>query len=146
MDAVVVLSREMTYEGRYPAVDPFYSTSSALNPAAVGEAHYRAATEAIEGLNQYKQLARIVSIVGEEELSLENQQRYSRAQKILNYMTQGFVSTEVETGRPGVKVPRELVVRDVRAILDGKLDTVPADQFFYVSDLATAGLLKVTAV
>ncbi len=143
MDAVVVLSRELTYEGRYPAVDPFYSTSSALNPTAVGEEHYNAATEAIEVLNQYKQLARIVSIVGEEELSEENRLRYSRAQKLLNYMTQSFISTETETGRPGVKVPRATVVRDVAAILAGAVDTVPAEQFFYIDDLVTSGLWRV---
>ncbi len=141
MDAVVVLSRDMTYEGRYPAVDPFFSTSSALSPHTVGEDHYQAATEAVEMLNQYKQLARIVSIVGEEELSLENQHRYSRAKKLLNYMTQGFVSTETETGRTGVRVPRTLVVRDVRAILDGRVDDIPPERFLYVADLASAGLL-----
>jgi len=142
MDAVAILSRELTYEGRYPAVDPFKSMSTALNPKTVGEAHYRAATEAIEVLNQYKQLSRIVSIVGEEELSEENQKRYMRAQKLLNYMTQSFIITEVETGRDGVKVPRELVVRDVQAILDGKLDAVPAESFWYIGDLVSAGLLS----
>jgi F-type H+-transporting ATPase subunit beta len=142
MDAVAILSRELTYEGRYPAVDPFRSMSMALNPKTVGREHYKAATEAIEVLNQYKQLSRIVSIVGEEELSAENQKRYMRAQKLLNYMTQSFIITEVETGRKGVKVPRELVVRDVQAILNGELDDVPADKFWYIGDLVSAGLLK----
>lgn len=141
MDAVVILSRELTYEGRYPAVDPFRSMSLALNPHVVGEEHYKAATEAVEVLNNYKQLARIVSIVGEEELSADNQKRYQRAKKILNYMTQSFITTEVETGRKGASVPRELVVRDVRAILDGALDSQPADSFLYIGDLKSAGLL-----
>jgi F-type H+-transporting ATPase subunit beta len=141
MDAVVILSRDLTYEGRYPAVDPFRSMSSALNPAMVGEEHYRAATEAVEVLNQYKQLARIVSIVGEEELSLDNQKRYQRARKILNYMTQAFTSTSTETGREGVVVPSEKVVSDVRAILDGKLDKVPVEKFLYISDLKSSGLM-----
>lgn len=141
MDAVAILSRELTYEGRYPAVDPFRSMSMALNPKTVGEDHYRAATEAIEVLNQYKQLSRIVSIVGEEELSIENQKRYTRAQKLLNYMTQSFIITEVETGRKGVRVARELVVSDVQGILDGNFDHVPADDFWYIGDLASAGIL-----
>jgi len=38
-------------------------------------------------------------------------------------------------------VPRELVVHDVRAILDGKLDDVPAERFLYINDLKSAGLL-----
>jgi F-type H+-transporting ATPase subunit beta len=141
MDAVAILSRELTYEGRYPAVDPFRSMSTALNPQTVGKEHYAASIEAIEILNQYKQLSRIVSIVGEEELSVENQKRYQRAQKLLNYMTQSFIVTEIETGRKGAKVPRELVVRDVKAILDGTLDDVPADKFLYIADLASAGIL-----
>ena len=142
MDAVAILNRDLTYEGRYPAVDPFRSSSTALNARVVGKEHYEAATRATEVLNSYKQLARIVSIVGEEELSLENQQRYKRAQKLLNYMTQSFIVTEVETGRKGMKVPREVVVQDVVAILDGKLDDVPAEDFFYIGDLKSAGLLK----
>lgn len=140
MDAVVVLSRDMTYQGRYPAVDPFTSMSSALNPKTVGKRHYRAATEAVEVLNEYKQLSRIVSIVGEEELSLENQQKYSRAEKLLNYMTQGFISTAVETGREGVKVARETVVQDVETILSGQVDSVDAEAFLYIKDLASAGI------
>lgn len=141
MDAVVILSRELTYEGRYPAVDPFRSMSLALNPTMVGQEHYKTATQAVEILNNYKQLERIVSIVGEEELSLENQKRYLRAKKILNYMTQSFVTTEIETGRKGVTVPRATIVKDVRAILDGTLDAVPAEKFFYIGDLKSAGLL-----
>lgn len=141
MDAVVILSRDLTYEGHYPAVDPFRSMSLALNPKIVGKMHYKTATEAVEVLNQYMQLARIVSIVGEEELSAENRERYQRAQKIINYMTQSFITTEIETGRKGVVVPREKVVGDVRAILDGKLDAVPAEKFLYIGDLHAAGLI-----
>ena len=141
MDAVVVLSREMTYQGMYPAIDPFKSRSSALNPRMVGLNHYRAATNAIELLDNYTQLKRIVSIVGEEELSIENQKKYSRAKKILNYMTQSFLSTAAETGRTGNKVSRNTVVNDVQSILSGVVDRVPPDRFLYISNLKEAGLL-----
>lgn len=140
MDASVILSRELTQEGRFPAVDPFQSMSTALDPEVVGAEHYDAVTRSIELLAQYKQLARIVSIVGSEELSLENQKRYERAQKILNYMTQPLMTTEVETGRKGVTVTREDAVRDVRAILAGDLDRVPAEKLLYIGDLASAGI------
>ncbi len=141
MDAVVVLSREMTYQGMYPAIDPFKSRSSALNPRMVGQNHYQAATKAIELLDNYTQLKRIVSIVGEEELSQENQKKYSRAKKILNYMTQSFLSTAMETGRTGKKVTRSVVVNDVQSILSGVVDRVPPDRFLYISNLKEAGLL-----
>lgn len=136
MDAVVIMSRDMTYEGRYPAVNPFDSSSKALDPTIVGEEHYKTVTRAVEVLNAYKQLKRIVSIVGEEELSLENQKNYSRAQKLLNYMTQGFEATEVETGREASRVTRKEVVRDVKAILDGDYDEVESRKFLYIGTLA----------
>ena len=140
MDAVVIMSRDMTYEGRYPAVNPFDSSSKALDPTIVGEAHYETVTRSVEVLNSYKQLKRIVSIVGEEELSLENQKNYARAQKLLNYMTQGFEATAVETGRDSTKVTREEVVKDVKAILDGDLDNVEPEKFLYIGSLHQARL------
>jgi F0F1-type ATP synthase beta subunit len=52
----------------------------------VGEEHYRTVTEASDVLQQHEKLGRIVSIVGEDELSVENKIIYSRGQKILNYL------------------------------------------------------------
>ena len=38
-----MLSRDVAAEGIYPAVDPLASSSKALDPAVVGERHYRVA-------------------------------------------------------------------------------------------------------
>ena len=141
MDTVVILSRDVAQQGRYPAIDPLRSTSDAIDPTIIGADHYNAVTETFAALNQYDRLARVVAIVGEEELSLQNQQTYHRAQLILHYMTQPLFTTESENGRPGVSVRREDVVRDVRAILSGALDAVQAEQLLYIADLKTAGLL-----
>jgi len=140
LDAVAILSRTMTQQGRHPAVDPFQSKSSMINPSIVGQEHYDAVTKAIEVLNQYERLSRVVTIVGEEELSAENQKIYARARKLLNYMTQSFFTTEVQSGRAGVYVERKDVVRDVKAILDGTFDLVPAEKFLYIGDTKSTTL------
>jgi F-type H+-transporting ATPase subunit beta len=140
MDAVAILSRDIVQEGRHPAIDPFQSRSSAVDPHIVGQQHYEVVTQTIEMLNQYNRLSRIVSIVGEEELSQENRTLYQRAQKIINYMTQPFFTTEAQTGQKGAFVERDLVVQDVKAILDGKFDIVPADDFLYISDTKSVTL------
>lgn len=134
LDAVVILSRDIAQQGRHPSLDPFQSRSSVLDPAIIGKEHYDAVTEAIEVLNQYERLSRIVTIVGEEELSAENQTMYHRAQKLLHYMTQPFFTTEIQTGRKGVYVSREDTVRDVRAILDGTFDLVPSEKFLHIGN------------
>ncbi len=56
VDAKTVLSRSIAELGIYPAVDPLESTSRALEPAIVGEEHYRVATGIQELLQNYKDL------------------------------------------------------------------------------------------
>lgn len=135
MDTVVILSRDITQAGRFPAIDPLRSSSNALSERTVGAEHYQAVHEARALLAQYDKLSRMVAIVGEEELSQQNLQTYRRAERLLNYMTQSFYTSAAESGRTGVVMSRLDVVHDVRAIIDGKADDIPADQLLYIADL-----------
>jgi F-type H+-transporting ATPase subunit beta len=134
-DSVVILSREVYQEGRFPAVDVLASSSSAINPAILGREHYETLLEAKKVLEQYKSLEQIVSIVGEAELSVENRIIYHRARKILNFMTQNLFTVEDQTGIPGKYVKKEETIEGVKAILEGKLDHVPEEAFLYIGGL-----------
>jgi F-type H+-transporting ATPase subunit beta len=134
-DSVVILSREVYQESRFPAVDILASSSSAINPTILGREHYEALLEAKKILEQYKSLEQIVSIVGEAELSVENRIIYHRARKILNFMTQDLFTVEDQTGIPGKYVKKEETIEGVRAILEGKLDHVPEESFLYIGGL-----------
>jgi F-type H+-transporting ATPase subunit beta len=134
-DSVVILSREVYQEGRFPAVDILASSSSAINPEILGRDHYEALLEAKKILEQYKNLEQIVSIVGEAEISVENRIIYHRARKILNFMTQNLFSVEDQTGIPGKYVKKEETIEGVKAILEGKLDHVPEEAFLYIGGL-----------
>lgn len=133
LDTVIMLSRDIAQQGRYPSIDLLKSRSSALKRDIIGSKHYDTFIKATELLNKYDHLERIVSIVGEEELSEESKNDFQRAQKILNYMTQPFFNTEIETGRKGVYVKREKIVRDVKSILDGDLDLISAEKLVFIS-------------
>jgi len=135
LDTVVVLSREIAQQGRHPSVDPFKSRSSVIDRSIIGDDHYETVTRSIETLNKFERLSRIVAIVGEEELSSENQKMYQRAKKLLNYMTQSLSTTAIYNATPGVYIKRDVVVKDVQAILDGKVDDIPAEKFLYIGDL-----------
>ena len=132
VDSVVVLDRSIAQAGRLPAIDFARSRSALLNPATVGKEHYNAFTESAELLAEHTQLSRVVAIVGEDELSEEKRTRFRRGQLLLNYFTQPFVSVEVQTGRPGVRVARKDTVQDVRGILSGKFDTLAPERLQYV--------------
>lgn len=126
VDSVVILSRTIAQQGRLPAIDYTRSRSTLLNPESIGDEHYKTVTEASDLLHRREALERIVAIVGRDELSPENRVIFDRGQKILNYLTQPFFTAEVQTGRPGVFVPRKQTIADIRSILSGDMDKTPA--------------------
>lgn len=146
LDSTIVLSRSIYQDGRFPAIDILSSTSSALSPLIVGEEHYSASIKALTVLKKAVSLERIVALIGESELSGEDQVAYKRAQMIKNYMTQNFSVVERQTGKPGKYIPREAVVKDVLAILNGKYDQIPLERFLYIGDLADLGSAPETTI
>jgi len=134
-DSIVTLSRAVYQEGRHPSIDILASSSSLIDPGTLGYEHYEAVLEAEKLLKRYTYLERIVSIVGESELSLEDKILYHRARKLQNYMTQDLHVVEDQTGKPGKYVKRDKTVADVREILSGRLDNTPEEKLLYIGDL-----------
>jgi F-type H+-transporting ATPase subunit beta len=128
LDSTVVLSRNVYQEGRFPAVDFLSSTSSALNVETVGQRHYDAYLQAQSILKKASSLERIVSLIGESELSAEDQIIYKRYRLLQNYMTQNFFVMEIQTGRSGNYIKREETIYDVERILRGEFDEVEPEK------------------
>ncbi len=131
-EAVVILSREMSKNGMYPAINILSSKSSVLDKGLIDDHHLKVATAAIELLDKYERLARVVTIIGESELSLQDKVVYGRGLRLRNYMTQPFFTLESQTGRPGIFVKREEALADVKAIVEGKFDAVSPEKFLYI--------------
>jgi F-type H+-transporting ATPase subunit beta len=125
LDSTVVLSRSIYQQGLFPAIDLLASASSALNPEIVGEKHYQTYLSAKKLLEQAVSIERLVSLIGLSELSSEDQVKYRRSQLLKNYMSQSFFTVEAQTGLKGTFVPRQTVVKDVAAILEGEYDELP---------------------
>ncbi len=135
LDSGIILSRNVYQEGRFPAVDILGSNSSALNPDTVGDDHFQTALEAQTVLKKATALERIVSLIGESELSAEDQVVYKRAKMIKNYMTQSFTVVETQTEKKGVYVPLKENVNDVKAILSGKVDQLKPEDLLFIGTL-----------
>jgi F-type H+-transporting ATPase subunit beta len=82
LDATTVLSRALTEQGIYPAVDPLASTSRLLDPAILGDEHYQTARAVQSIMQRYRDLQDIIAILGMEELSDEDKLTVARARKI----------------------------------------------------------------
>ena len=136
MDSALVLSRDVAAEGYYPAVDPLSSSSKALDPAIVGARHYEVVEEARRVLGRFVELRDIISMLGLDELSAEDQTLVGRARKLRNFFTQPFFVTESFTGVAGRRVSREETVQGVAAILDGSCDDLDDDKLFMIGALS----------
>ncbi len=135
LDARTVLNRSIAELGIYPAVDPLESTSRALEPAIVGEEHYRVATGIQELLQNYHDLQDIIAILGMDELSEEQKLTVARARKAQQFLGQNFHVAKQFTGQDGSYVKMEDTVRSFAQILDGKCDDIPEQCFRMTGDI-----------
>ncbi len=129
LDATTVLSRAISEQGIYPAVDPLESTSRILDPRIVGEEHYRTARGVQEILQTYKELQDIIAILGMDELSEDDKIIVARARKIQRFLSQPFFVAEQFTGLVGKYVPLTETIRGFKEILAGRYDEVPEGMF-----------------
>ncbi len=130
LDSTIVLERRIAELGIYPAVEPLDSSSTALDPAVVGEDHYEVARGVQDVLQRYKDLQDIIAILGLDELSPEDKQTVFRARKIQKFLSQPFHVAEVFTGFAGKYVSTEDTVKGFKMILDGELDHVAENDFY----------------
>jgi F-type H+-transporting ATPase subunit beta len=130
LDATTVLSRQIAELGIYPAVDPLDSTSRILDPAVVGEEHYKTARAVQEILQRYKDLQDIIAILGMDELSEDDRLTVARARKIQRFLSQPFSVAETFTGRPGKYVKLKDTIKGFQEIVDGKHDGIPEQAFY----------------
>ncbi len=138
LDGTVVLSRQITELGIYPAVDPLDSTSRILDPMVIGEEHYETARRVQTTLQKYKDLQDIIAILGMDELSEEDQITVGRARRIQRFLSQPFHVAEVFTNVSGQYCKVEDTVRGFKEILDGKHDEVPEAAFMMQGNIEGA--------
>jgi F-type H+-transporting ATPase subunit beta len=138
LDSSIVLSRELAAQGLYPAIDPLASTSTMLDPLIVGDEHYEVAEEVRKLIERYHELQEIASLLGMEELSLEDRKAIQRARQLIRFLTQPFLVTSQFTGRAGVSVPLEKTLAGCKAILDGETDGWSDSSFYMIGTLEDA--------
>lgn len=126
-DSLVILSRDVYQEGRHPSVDILSSSSSVLDPDILGKEHYETQLASKQLLEKYEELRKIVAIIGEAELSVNNRISYRRARKLLNFMSQDMISAVSQEDAPLQYVERKKTVEGAKKILEGELDAVPEE-------------------
>ncbi len=138
LDATTNLSRKLTEEGIYPAVDPLASTSRALAPEIVGEEHYNVARRVQQLIQRYNELLDIIAILGMDELSEEDKLVVTRARRAKLFLSQNMFIGGQFTGIPGSFVTVKETIEGFKEILDGKCDDMPEEAFRLVGTIEDA--------
>ena len=138
LDATTNLSRKLTEEGIYPAVDPLASTSRALSPEIVGKEHYEVARRVQQLIQRYNELLDIIAILGMDELSEDDKLVVKRARRVKLFLSQNMFIGGQFTGVPGAFVPVKERIRGFKEILDGNCDDMPEEAFRLVGTIDDA--------
>jgi F-type H+-transporting ATPase subunit beta len=138
LDATLVLSRQISELGIYPAVDPLDSTSRILDPNVIGQEHYDCARGVQAVLQRYKELQDIIAILGMDELSEDDKLTVTRARKIQRFLSQPFSVAETFTGTKGKYVSLQETIRGFNGIVAGDYDHLPEQAFYMVGSIDEA--------
>ena len=74
----------------------------------------------------------IVAVIGLEELGKDDQKTFTRAEKLLNFMTQPFHVSEVFTGKKGEYVSIPDNVDGCARIINGDYDHMKKEDFYMI--------------
>ena len=135
LDATLVLSRQISELGIYPAVDPLDSTSRLLDPNIIGREHYDCTRGVQAVLQRYKELQDIIAILGMDELSEDDKQTVTRARKVQRFLSQPFFVAETFTGTDGKYVALKETIRGFNGIVNGDYDHLPEQVFYMVGSI-----------
>lgn len=138
LSASIVLSRKLTAEGVYPAVDPLQSNSRMADPGIVGERHYALAQDIRRTLAQYASLKDIIAMLRLEQLSPEDRKVVVRARRLQRFLTQPFFTTEQFTGLKGKLVSLADALDGCERILHDEFAAYPESALYMIGAIGEA--------
>ena len=138
LSASIVLSRKLTSEGIYPAIDPLQSSSRMATPGILGDRHYALAQQIRRTLAQYAELKDIIAMLGLEQLSPADRKVVGRARRLQRFLTQPFFTTGQFTGLTGKLVSLPDALDGCERILAGEFDSWPESALYMIGAISEA--------
>lgn len=138
LSSSIVLSRKMSSQGLYPAIDPLQSRSKMLTPGISGERHYAAARNVRQTLSEYEDLKEIIAMLGIEELSKKDQKTVFRARGLERFLTQPFFTTEQFTGIKGKSVSLNDTISGCEKILNDEFTEYNEKALYMIGNISEA--------
>jgi len=138
LSASIVLSRKKASEGLYPAIDLLQSNSKMATPTTIGKRHYEIAQLTRQTLAQYEELKDIISMLGLEQLSVQDRNLVNRARRLERFLTQPFIVTEQFSGIKGKEVSLNDALNGCERILADEFKDLPESSFYMIGKIEEA--------
>jgi len=135
LSASIVLSRKKASEGLYPAIDLLQSNSKMATPNTIGKRHYEIAQQTRQTLAQYEELKDIISMLGLEQLSVQDRNVVNRARRLERFLTQPFHVTEQFSGITGKEVSLADALDGCERILADEFKDLPEAAFYMIGKI-----------
>ncbi len=135
LSASIALSRKKASEGLYPSIDLLQSNSKMATPGIIGERHYNLAQKIRQTLAQYEELKDIISMLGMEQLSVQDRNVVNRARRIERFLTQPFFATEQFSGIKGTQVSLKDALDGCERILADEFKDYPESAFYMIGSI-----------
>ncbi len=135
LSASIVLSRKKASEGLYPAIDLLQSNSKMATPTSIGKRHYEIAQQTRQTLAQYEDLKDIISMLGLEQLSVQDRNVVNRARRLERFLTQPFFVTEKFSGIAGKVVSLADALDGCERILADEFKDLPESAFYMIGNI-----------
>lgn len=120
---------------KFPAINPFHSTSSVLENIQLDQNHINIRMEALKVLRRYRELRAIVQYRGIDKIPSLELETYRRGERLESYLTQPFYVAEKFTGRKGETVDLLSALQDIRKIINNKEENHTPENLAYIGDL-----------
>jgi len=135
LSASIALSRKKASEGLYPSIDLLQSNSKMATPGIIGQRHYDLAQKIRATLAQYEELKDIISMLGMEQLSVQDRNVVNRARKLERFLTQPFFSTEQFSGIKGKQVSLKDALDGCERIMKDEYKDYPESVFYMIGSI-----------
>jgi len=135
LSASIALSRKKASEGLYPSIDLLQSNSKMATPGIIGQRHYDLAQKIRATLAQYEELKDIISMLGMEQLSVQDRNVVNRARRIERFLTQPFFATEQFSGIKGQQVSLKDALDGCERILADEFKDYPESAFYMIGSI-----------
>ena len=135
LDTLLKFDFTLSKRGIYPALDPVYSSSIAVEENLLEKDHLALHQRARRLLRRYRELDTLVNIQGEKILKDNDIIAYRRGKRLEAFLSQSSYVVELVTEIMGEWVQIKHTLNDVKRILDGEFDYIEPQLLSYIGRL-----------